>query len=58
MANDIPSSQMLRVTRNKSLPGYHARELQGDNSETADVNSEPSLFIRISLALVNTEHPG
>jgi hypothetical protein len=33
-------------------------ELQGDNSETADVNSEPSLFIRISLALVNTEHPG
>jgi hypothetical protein len=49
---------MLRVTRNKSLPGYHARELQGDNSETADVNSEPSLFIRISLALVNTEHPG
>ena len=42
----------------RSLPGYHARELQGDHPETADVNSEPSVFIRILLALVNNKHPG
>jgi hypothetical protein len=36
----------------------YARELQGDHPETADINSEPSVFIRILLALVNTEHPG
>jgi hypothetical protein len=26
--------------------------------ETTDINSEPSVFICILLALVNTEHPG
>ena len=44
------------LLRTRSLPGYHARELQG-HPETADVNSEPSGFFHILLALVNTEHP-
>ena len=41
----------------EAYPGYHARELQGDHPETAYVNSEPSVFIRILLAFANTEHP-
>jgi hypothetical protein len=30
---------------------FVARELQGDHPETADVKSEPSVFIRILLGL-------